>query len=136
MSTTSNSTPSTTVNIVAWFEIPVSNMSKAKALYEAMLDTKLEITDFAGVPHAVMSNKDHSCVSGALIADPKRPPKRGSSTILYLSATDGVASCLSRAVEAGAKLVQPRTEIGPHGAIALVEDFDGNVIGLHENPKA
>jgi len=56
--------------------------------------------------------------------------------VLYLHATDGVARCLSRAVEAGAKVVQPRTEIGPHGAIALIEDLDGNVIGLHEHPKA
>ena len=101
-----------------------------------MLDTQLAVTDFDGVPHAVMSNHDHSCVSGALVSDPKRPPRRGSSTVLYLAAPDGVASCLSRALEAGAKLVQPRTEIGPHGAIALIEDFDGNVIGLHENPKA
>ena len=56
--------------------------------------------------------------------------------MIYLHATDGVSSCLSRAVEAGGKVVQPRTEIGPHGAIALIEDLDGNVIGLHEHPKA
>ena len=37
---------------------------------------------------------------------------------------------------AGAKIVQPRTEIGPHGTIALIEDLDGNVIGLHANPPA
>jgi predicted enzyme related to lactoylglutathione lyase len=123
-------------SIVNWFEIPVSNMEKATRLYEAMLDTKLPLSDFGGVPHAVMSNSDASCTSGALISDPKRPPVRGSGTVVYLHAIDGVARCLSRAVEAGAKVVQPRTEIGPHGAIALIEDLDGNVIGLHEHPKA
>lgn len=136
MSNTTHTTPAPSVNIVNWFEIPVSEITRAKALYEAMLDTRLEVTDFGGVPHAVMSNKDHSCVSGALVSDPKRRPSPGTGTVLYLNATDSVASCLSRAVEAGAKVVQPRTEIGPHGAIALVEDLDGNVIGLHENPKA
>ena len=134
MSNNTDSPPSVTV--VNWFEIPVSDIAKAKALYEAMLDMKLPVSDFGGVPHAVMSNADHSCTSGALISDPKRPPKRGSGTVIYLNATDGVTRCVSRAVEAGAKVIQPRTEIGPHGAIALIEDFDGNMIGLHEHPKA
>jgi len=123
-------------SIVNWFEIPVTHIAKATAMYEAMLDTKLSLSDFAGVPHAVMSNSDATCLSGALFSDPKRPPRRGSGTVIYLHATDGVARCLARAVEAGAKVVQPRTEIGPHGAIALVEDLDGNVIGLHEPPAA
>lgn len=133
---TTQTTSSAPTSIVNWFEIPVSNMQKATALYEAMLDRKLALSDFGGVPHAVMSNSDASCTSGALIQDPARPPRRGSGTVLYLHATDGVASCLARAVEAGAKVVQPRTEIGEHGAIAQIEDLDGNVIGLHEHPKA
>ena len=132
---TTQNTSSAPKSIVNWFEIPVSNMQNATALYEAMLDRTLALSDFGGIPHAVMANSDASCTSGALVQDPARPPKRGGSgTVIYLNATDGVARCLSRAVEAGAKVVQPRTEIGPHGAIALIEDFDGNVIGLHENP--
>ena len=127
---------STQMNVVNWFEIPVSDMAKATRLYEAMLDTKLALSDFGGVPHAVISNKDHSCVSGALVADPKRPPKRGGSgTVIYLDAKDGVARAVSRALEAGAKVVQPVTAIDPHGTIALIEDLDGNVIGLHQNPQ-
>ncbi|CAN5804509.1 VOC family protein [soil metagenome] len=125
---------SISTNVVNWFEIPVSNLAASTRLYEAMLDTKLRLSDFGGVPHAVLTNQDHSCVSGALIADPKRPPRGGSSTVIYLDAKDGVAQCLSRAVEAGAKVVQPVTSIGEQGTIALIEDLDGNVIGLHSNP--
>jgi predicted enzyme related to lactoylglutathione lyase len=136
MTMTTQNTSSAPKSIVNWFEIPVTNMEKARSLYEAMLDLKIPVSDFGGVPHAVLSNSDASCTSGALISDPARPPTRGSGTVLYLHATDGVARCLSRAVEAGAKVVQPRTEIGPHGAIALLEDLDGNVIGLHEHPAA
>lgn len=134
MTVTTQPTSSAPRSIVNWFEISVTNLEKARSLYEAMLDTKLPVSDFGGIPHAVISNSDASCTSGALVTDPSRPPQRGSGTVIYFNATDGVARCLSRAVEAGAKVVQPRTEIGPHGAIALIEDFDGNVIGLHENP--
>jgi uncharacterized protein len=133
MTTTTTNTPSK--NVVNWFEIPVSNIERASALYAAMLDTKLEQSVFGGVPHAVISNADHSCVSGALVSDPKRPPRRGEGTLIYLNAPDGVARCVARAVEAGAKVVQPLTPIDPHGTIALIEDLDGNVIGLHEHAK-
>lgn len=136
MTTNTQTKPSTPTTIVNWFDIPVTDLQKSAQMYGAMLDTKLELTDFAGTPHALLSNADRSCVSGALVVDPKRPPKAGNGTILYLDAPDGVQRCLSRAVEAGATVVQPYTPIAPHGAIALVADLDGNVIGLHEQPKA
>ena len=124
-----SSTP--TKNVIAWFEIPVSDIGRAQRLYESMLDTKLPISDFGGCPHALLTNADKSCVSGALVQDPTRKPSREGTT-LYLVATDGVARCLSRAVEAGAKVMLPRTSIGEHGFIALVQDLDGNIVGLHE----
>jgi hypothetical protein len=121
-------------NIINWFEISVTDMAKSVRLYEAMLDTKIPVSDFGGIPHGVIANADHSCTSGALIVDPKRA--RGAGTVLYFRAPDGVKACVSRAVEAGAKVVQPFTEIGPHGAIALLADLDGNVIGLHQEPAS
>jgi predicted enzyme related to lactoylglutathione lyase len=134
MTTTNTNSPS--IKVVNWFEIPVTDIGRAAALYGAMLDRKLELSSFAGVPHAVFPHGDGACVSGALVSDAKRPPKRGNGTVIYLAATDGIASCLARAIEAGAKVVQPETSIAPHGSIALIEDLDGNVIGLHEEPKA
>ena len=43
----------TTRNTINWFEIPVRDIAKAKALYGAMLNAKLEVSDFGGIPHAV-----------------------------------------------------------------------------------
>jgi predicted enzyme related to lactoylglutathione lyase len=129
MTTTLNSTPRNAIN---WFEIPVRDIQKAKALYGALLDIKLEISDFGGIPHAVFPHGEKT-VSGALVVDPKRTPG-ASGPLIYLDATDGLARCLARGVEAGAKVIQPATPIGPHGTIAVFEDLDGNVIGLHEEP--
>ena len=127
-------TTQTTRNTINWFEIPVRDIAKAKALYGAMLDAELHVADFGGIPHAVFPH-GNATVSGALVVDPKRSPG-ASGPLLYLDAPDGVARCVARALEAGAKLVQPATPIGPHGTIAVIEDLDGNVIGLHEEPKA
>jgi predicted enzyme related to lactoylglutathione lyase len=134
MTTTNTNSPS--IKVVNWFDIPVTDIGKAAALYSAMLDRKLELSSFGGVAHALFPHGGENCVSGALVSDAKRPPRPGSGTIIYLAATDGIARCLARAVEAGAKVVQPETSIAPHGSIALIEDLDGNVIGLHEEPKA
>lgn len=126
-------TDSSSRRVVNWFEIPVSNMTKSVALYSAMLDTKIEVADFGGIPHGVINANDPQRTSGALIVDPAR--EAGAGVTIYLDARDGVARCLARAVEAGAKVVQPATSIGQHGTIALIADLDGNVIGLHEERK-
>jgi predicted enzyme related to lactoylglutathione lyase len=71
---------------------------------------------------------------GALIVDPKRPPRGGDGTVIYLR-VDDVGLAVARAREAGAKIVQPLTSIGPMGWLALFADFDGNVVGLHAEVK-
>jgi uncharacterized protein len=123
-------------NAVNWFEIPVTNLDKATALYSAMLDIELKREVFMGVPHAIFATADRSGVAGALISDPKRAPKRGTGTTVYLNAIDGVERCVSRAREAGAKVILPATSIGEMGTIALIEDLDGNVVGLHAEPRS
>jgi predicted enzyme related to lactoylglutathione lyase len=57
-------------------------------------------------------------------------PSRGG-TVIYLDIADGVAKALERASKAGGKIVQDRQDLGPHGESALIEDRDGNLIGLH-----
>jgi predicted enzyme related to lactoylglutathione lyase len=121
-------------NIVNWFEIAVSNLDRAAALYGAMLDLQPRRVADRGIQQAIFK-LDEAGVGGALIADPQRPPRPGS-TVIYLHARDGVARSLARAVEVGAKVIQPVTAIDPNGKIALIEDLDGNVIGLHEHPTA
>lgn len=116
---------------VNWFEIPTTDLERATRFYEATLDATLKREVFFGVPHAIFLTAGEDGVGGALIADPRRAPTRGTGTVIYLHATDGVGACLARAREAGAKVVQPETAIGPFGTIAIIEDLDGNAIGLH-----
>ena len=115
---------------INWFEIPVGNLDRAAALYAATLGCELKREVFLGVPHAIIAAEGEA-VTGTLISDPARQPQRGVGTLVFLNAKDGVPACLARAVAAGAKVVQPVTDIGPFGTSAKIEDFDGNVIGLH-----
>ena len=115
---------------INWFEIPVGNLDKAAALYAATLGCELKREVFFGVPHAIIAAEGEA-VTGTLISDPARQPQRGVGTLVFLNAKDEVPACLARAVAAGAKVVQPVTDIGPFGTSAKIEDLDGNVIGLH-----
>ncbi|NVB79296.1 MAG: VOC family protein [Kofleriaceae bacterium] len=119
--------------VINWFEIPVSDLAKSTRLYEAMLDIKL--LQIPGVQHAIFKGDNLEGTGGALVVDPKRKPGTTGTTI-YLNARDGVDRALARAVEAGAKVVMPPTSIAPNGTIALIEDLDGNLIGLHTEPSA
>lgn len=118
------------VHRISWFEIPVTHLEKSAALYGKTLGIELKREVLFGVPHAILMT-DGEAVTGTLISDPARAPRQGVGTVVYLVASDGVAAALARAVEAGARVVQPTTAIAPFGEMALIEDFDGNVVGLH-----
>lgn len=124
-----NTTPTTEApkSILNWFEIPVSNVQKAVALYGAMLDTKLTATEYGQAQMVILGS------NGCLIGSAKGKVPAGG-TVVYLNAHDGVRACLSRAAEAGAKVVMPETAIGEHGTIGQIEDLDGNIVGLHAVP--
>jgi predicted enzyme related to lactoylglutathione lyase len=116
-------------NRINWFEIPVTNLDRSAALYGAVLGAEMKREVLFGVPHAIIVAADDA-VTGTLITDPKRAPQKGVGTVVYLHVQD-VASALARAIEAGAKVALPTTAIGPFGTMALIEDYDGNVVGLH-----
>jgi uncharacterized protein len=119
---------------IHWFEIPVTDIDKAAAFYEAMLGYTLRRETFMGNPHAMFAAEDPG-TSGTLLVDAKRTPS-SVGTIVYLAAPDGVAPCLARAAKAGARVIQPRTSLGEVGEIGLIEDLDGNRVGLHAETKA
>lgn len=115
-------------NALNWFEIPVRDLQTSMAFYAKVTGQKLEVLD-AQIPHAIFS-PGPTGVHGALIVDPDRKPGVGG-TVIYLDVPDGIAPALDRVKAAGGKIVQPLTDLGPHGTCALIEDRDGNVIGLH-----
>ena len=57
-------------------------------------------------------------------------PALGNSTVVYFESSD-CAVPLARVIPAGGTIIRPKVAIGPFGFIALVQDSEGNVIGLH-----
>lgn len=119
---------------INWFEIPARDMDRATRFWETVLARPLKREVFGGVPHALFSSGDEKAVSGALVNDGKRQPW-GQGTLVYLDAGRDLDGCIARVTSAGGKVAVPKTDIGEHGAFAVVIDTEGNAVGLHA-PRA
>ena len=60
----------------------------------------------------------------------KDGPEPGGGTIVYFRCDD-CAKEASRVGAFGGKVLKDKFSIGDHGHIALVQDNEGNIIGLH-----
>ena len=118
-------------NALTWFEIPTADLDRAARFYEAMLGAPLRREVFGGTPMAVLPYDGDPGIGGALVCDDARAP--GAGTLVYLDTAD-LDGALARAAKGGGRVVLPRTPIGPHGFIAIVEDTEGNKVGLNQLP--
>lgn len=122
-----------TANPVNWFEIYVQNTARAKAFYEAVFKVSLEklaapgpgINDMWMFP----SEQKAAGAAGALVRM-EGGPSNGNSVIVYFSCDDCAVEA-KRVPAAGGKIKKDKFSIGQYGFIALVDDTEGNVIGLH-----
>ncbi len=115
-------------NVLNWFEIFVTDMARARAFYEKVLEVKLEAEDFGGMPNCMFPQEKGSF--GALVKHPRRKPNP-EGALVYLNCNGRLDQALSLVVKAGGEVVMPKLDIGDPGFIALVRDTEGNVVGLH-----
>jgi len=120
-------------NPVAWFEIYVTDMIRAKKFYESVLSVQLEKL---GDPNdsniemfAFPSDMENYGASGALVKM-EDFPSGGNGTLVYFACDD---CCIeeSRVLENGGQIQKPKMSIGEYGFISLAKDTEGNMFGLH-----
>lgn len=121
-------------NAINWFELPSRDLDRAVRFYETTLGVTLRREVFGGQPHAVFPSKcpaGGTSVAGALVATAPHLTPGAAGTVVYLDCRDGVAAALARATAAGATVVLPHLSIGDNGWIAVIDDPEGNRVGLH-----
>lgn len=119
--------------VIDWFEIPVSDMSRAQAFYEAVLQTTLHREYFGG-PNIdmVVFKEDALRAKGALMAGNPAVMVGTSGTLVYLHAGTSLDTALQRVVAAGGRVAMAKVAL-PDGVgfMAHMLDMDGNRVGLH-----
>ncbi|GGD52808.1 VOC family protein [Lacimicrobium alkaliphilum] len=117
-------------NPVGWFEIPVTDMDRAKAFYTKAFNVELEVLEMGPCLMAMFPfNHENPGCSGALVKGPQYTPAQAGLMIYFMC--DEVTACLNNIQTAGGKLLQEKMSIGEHGFIGLFSDSEGNKLGLH-----
>ncbi len=116
-------------NPVFHFEIPVTDMDRAVAFYEHVLELELHIQIVDDYDMAFFPRDDsRPGASGALAkGDVYKPSHDGS--LIYFDVPD-IDAVLARATARGSRILFAKKDIGEAGYVAEFEDSEGNRIAL------
>ncbi len=120
------------VNAINWFEVPVSEMDRAKTFYETVFDIKMEMAEMMGMEMAFFpAEPGNGKVSGALVKGPQHKPSM-EGVVLYFNGNPDLNLALERVEAAGGKITMPKTKINDDvGHMAFFIDSEGNSVALH-----
>lgn len=118
-------------NPVCWFEIPVSDLKRARKFYEKVFGVKLKLEDMDPVKMAFfpMSQTTFGAAGALAKCDGYFKPSH-EGTLVYFSVAS-VEAALKKIEKAGGKTLMPVKSIGQYGFIAHFEDCEGNRVALH-----
>lgn len=121
-------------NPIVWFELYVQDMNRAKTFYEKVFGftlSKLDAPSSEGNLEMWAFPMEQGKVgAGGALCRMDGAPSGGGGTLVYFSCQDCAVEA-KRAAENGGKIFKDKFPIGQYGAIALVHDTEGNMIGLH-----
>jgi len=120
-------------NPVNWFEIPVSDLTRAKTFYEKVLGIEIKETEMG--PYKMGWFPMEIGVAGAagtlIQGEGYKPSHDGSLVYIHVDKIDPTLEAIHGA---GGKTLRPQIGIGEHGFVAHFEDSEGNRVALHEHP--
>lgn len=121
-------------NPVNWFEIPASDLNRAKTFYESVLDTELTLNEMGPLKMAWFPmDPEAGGATGTLVQHESYTPSH-DGTMVYFAVAD-IEATLARVEQTGGKTLNPKQSIGEYGFTAHFEDTEGNRVALHSPPE-
>ena len=118
------------LNAVNWFEIPVTDMTRATSFYEGVFEITLSLQDASSIQMAWFPmTAGAPGATGTLMRAPGYEPSE-VGTIVYFAVRD-IDETLRRVEERGGQTLMAKTSIGEHGFVAHFRDSEGNRVALH-----
>ncbi len=119
---------------ISWFQIPASDVTRAKQFYETVCGFRLEPLpaspgmDMWGFP----ADWENGEVRGALVRGEGAVPS-ATGTAVFLNADPDLQVMLDRVEPAGGRILMPKTRIEMENAghFAMIADTEGNTVGLY-----
>ncbi len=109
---------------VAWFEIPVADLDRARTFYEAVFDLEMKVMDLGVLKMALFSEETGS---GALVVHPQFYFPSEQGVLLHLDANPNLSTMLDQVEPSGGKILFPKRQISPErGYMAIFIDTESN----------
>ena len=123
-------------NAVIWFEIPATDMERAKSFYESVFGIEITIQDFDGTLMGWFPfNPEKPGISGALIKNDAYIPSETHGPVIYFE-SDDIEKTLNKVETNGGKVIQAKTQISPEiGHMGVFIDSEGSRISLYTNAQ-
>ncbi|HLG38759.1 MAG TPA: VOC family protein [Chitinophagaceae bacterium] len=120
------------VNSLNWFEIPVTDMPRAKHFYQVIFSQHMDETEMMGMRMAMFPGENgDGKAHGALVQSEYHKPSMEGVTI-YLNGDPDLSSVLEKIEPMGGKVLMPKTYIADDiGYMAFFADTEGNKVALH-----
>jgi hypothetical protein len=119
-------------NRVVWFDLPVADLARAQAFYQAVLGVNVHREKFQQFDFCVIEHHDGN--GGCLIFDPAKVAAAG--ILVYMNVDGRIRDAVAKVAQNGGKVLEDTHGIGPHGFRAIVLDSEGNRIALHSGTDA
>jgi predicted enzyme related to lactoylglutathione lyase len=122
-------------NSLNWFEIPATDLKRAKKFYQAVFGLKkMEDMDLGNAVMAFFPwTAGNGKATGALVKSKQHKPSKTSGPLIYLNADPDLKKALAKVEKAGGKVLMPKTQVGEFGFMALFIDSEGNRMAMHSN---
>lgn len=122
-------------NAINWFEIPATDITRAKKFYESIFNFEMYGLDIGDGLKMALFPAESGTVGGTLIQNSEwYVPSDSKGPLVYLNANPDLQIILDRVEEAGGKITIPKRMITEeNGYMAVIVDSEGNRIALHSN---
>jgi predicted enzyme related to lactoylglutathione lyase len=119
-------------NALNWFEIPATDINRAKQFYENIFGIQMEHQNMMGMDMAFFPGENgNGKASGALVQSAQHKPSMDGA-VIYLNANPNMDNVVSKIENAGGKILMPKTQISAEvGNMAFFVDSEGNRMALH-----
>lgn len=115
-------------NWISWFEIPATDINRARNFYGSILGIEFHTIEMMGTQMAMFPTES---AGGAIVQGADYTPS-SDGAVVYLNAGDDLDTPLRKVENAGGKVIVPKTHIGDEmGYFAMFIDTEGNKVALH-----
>lgn len=112
---------------LVWTEIPVTNLEKARAFYETLLEAPLIKDDNGPQPMLMLPDLQGDGAVGHLYEG--KPVTQGDGITAHLAVNGSLDDAMARVAKSGGEIVSEEIAI-PAGSFFYAKDTDGNSLGI------